>query len=147
VQVAAYSDRLYRNDGIQYLTKAADELLTEIRLPRPDGWRSSYRKLRRRGSFDFPVLGVAAAVRVEAGLVADARLVMTGVASAPLRLAASEGLLRGRLLDRLAIAEAGSAAAAVARPMDNTDFSFLWRKEMTARFVTGALEDVAFGLG
>ncbi|MEP7132582.1 MAG: FAD binding domain-containing protein, partial [Acidobacteriota bacterium] len=41
---------LYRNDGIHYVTKTPEELLTEIRVPAPDGWRASYRKLRRRGS-------------------------------------------------------------------------------------------------
>src|SRR5262245_32606036 len=80
---------LYREDGIRYLTTAPGELLTEIRIPRPDGWRASYRKLRRRGSFDFPVLGVGAAVRREAGAVAEARIVVTGVASAALRLGAA----------------------------------------------------------
>ena len=42
---------LYRNDGIAYLAKNPEELLTEIRLPARDAWRASYRKLRRRGSF------------------------------------------------------------------------------------------------
>ncbi len=102
---------LYRNDGIDYLTKRPDELLTEIRLRKPDGWRASYRKLRRRGAFDFPVLSVGAAVRREGDDVAQARLVLGGVASAPVRLAASEGLLLGRPLDEEAI-----RAAAERRP-------------------------------
>src|SRR5436305_737386 len=55
---------LYNNDGINYLNKSADELLTEIYLPPMDKQRAIYKKLRRRGSFDFPVLGVAAAVTV-----------------------------------------------------------------------------------
>jgi 4-hydroxybenzoyl-CoA reductase subunit beta len=133
---------LYRNDGIDYLTKSPDELLTEIRLPARTGWRASYRKLRRRGSFDFPVLSVGAAVRMEGADVAEARLVLGGVASSPLRLAASEQILVGRRLDQDAIAEAAAAAAGPSRPMDNTDFSFLWRKEMTRRFVGLALEDL-----
>src|SRR5215831_5683066 len=70
---------LYRNDGIAYLAKNPEELLTEIRLPARDGWRASYRKLRRRGSFDFPVLSVGAAARLEDGVVAEARLVLGGV--------------------------------------------------------------------
>src|SRR5712692_6911089 len=49
---------LYRNDGIDYLTRRPDEILTEVKLPASEGWRSSYWKLRRRGAFDFPVLGV-----------------------------------------------------------------------------------------
>lgn len=133
---------LYRNDGIAYTTKGPDELLTEVRLPTPDGWRGSYRKLRRRGSFDFPVLSVGAAVRREGESVAEARLVLGGVASAPLRLTRSEELLRGRPLDDRAIAEASEAAAGPSRPMDNTDFSFLWRKEMTKKYVEHALRDL-----
>src|SRR5258707_10826936 len=45
---------LYRNDGIHYLTRQPHEILTTIHLPRLDGWRSTYWKLRRRGAFDFP---------------------------------------------------------------------------------------------
>ena len=57
---------LYRNDGMDYLARKPDEILTEVALPNLDGWKSAYWKLRRRGSFDFPVLGVAAAVRTVA---------------------------------------------------------------------------------
>src|SRR5690242_928455 len=56
------ASELYNNDGINYLHKSADELLTEIYLPPMQNQRAVYKKLRRRGSFDFPVLGVAAAV-------------------------------------------------------------------------------------
>src|SRR3990167_9680565 len=64
---------LYNDDGIQYLTKRPDELLTEIHLPSTDGWRATYWKLRRRGSFDFPVLGVATRLRLAGdGTVEDA---------------------------------------------------------------------------
>ena len=55
--------RFYHNDGINYLTKQPDEILTAVRLPAPDGWDAVYHKLRRRGSFDFPVLGVATWVK------------------------------------------------------------------------------------
>jgi len=136
-------EQLYRNDGIDYLAKRPDELLTELRIPAPGSWRATYRKLRRRGAFDFPVLSVGAAVRREGEAVAEARLVLGGVASAPLRLTRSEELLRGRPLDEEAIGEASEAAAGPSRPMDNTDFSFLWRKEMTRRYVAAALRGLA----
>ena len=79
-------------------------------------------------------------MRSEGPRVAEARLVLGGVASAPLRLTASEQVLVGRPLDRETIAQAADAAAGPSRPMDNTDFSFLWRKEMTRKFVKMALE-------
>jgi len=133
---------LYRNDGIDSVTKRPDELLTRILLPKPNGWRASYRKLRRRGAFDFPVLSVGAAVWRDGPTVTTARLVLGGVASAPIRLSASEAALTGRALDEAAIADAAAAAAGPSRPMDNTDFSFLWRKEMTSKFVSLALHDL-----
>ena len=135
---------LYRNDGIHYLTKRPDELLTAIVVPARKGWRGAYRKLRRRGSFDFPVLSVGAALSQEAGRITDARLVLGGVASAPVRLTAAEELLRGRALDEDAISEAAEASAGPSRPMDNTDFGFLWRKQMTRRFVAAALRELAY---
>src|SRR6266852_5886400 len=52
---------LFRDDGMNPYTMEKDELLTEILLPPADGRRSVYLKLRRRGSFDFPILGVAVA--------------------------------------------------------------------------------------
>ena len=55
---------LYQNDGIHYATRKPDELLTKVTLDPAAGWKSCYWKLRRRGSFDFPVLSVAAAVRL-----------------------------------------------------------------------------------
>jgi 4-hydroxybenzoyl-CoA reductase subunit beta len=136
-------EELYANDGIHYLTKRHDELLTEIRVPAPGGWTASYRKLRRRGSFDFPVLSVGAAVRREGGVVAEARIVLGAVASAPVRATRAEELLVGSRLDVSAITAAAEASAGPSRPMDNTDFSFLWRKEMTKKWVAAALRDLA----
>lgn len=133
---------LYRNDGIDFTTKRPEELLTEVVLPPENGWRASYRKLRRRGSFDFPVLSVGAAVWRDGGLITSARLVLGGVASAPLRLSAAEEALVGRPLNERSIADAAAAAAGPSRPMDNTDFSFLWRKEMTSKFVSLALHEL-----
>ena len=133
---------LYRNDGIDYLTKRADELLIEVRVPAADGWTASYKKLRRRGAFDFPVLSVGAAVRRDGDSVIQARIVLGAVASAPVRAVRAEEVLAGRRFDVTAITEAAEAAAGPSRPMDNTDFSFLWRKEMTRKWVAGALTEL-----
>ncbi|HET7620166.1 MAG TPA: FAD binding domain-containing protein [Vicinamibacterales bacterium] len=134
---------LYQNDGIHYLTRRADELLTRVALPSSDGWRSTYWKLRRRGSFDFPVLSVAAAARVSPdGTVVDARIVFGAVASRPVAAPAAADVLKGRPLDDDAIAEAAEAASTVARPMDNTDFTLHWRKRVARDFVGYALREL-----
>ena len=88
------------------------------------------------------MLSAGAAVWREGGIVTAARLVLGGVASAPLRLRAAEAALIGRALDEASIADAAGAAAGPSRPMDNTDFSFLWRKSMTSRYVALALQDL-----
>jgi 4-hydroxybenzoyl-CoA reductase subunit beta len=135
-------EELYRNDGIHFLTKHPDELLIDIRVPAPDGWTASYKKLRRRGAFDFPVLSVGAAVRRDGDKVIQARIILGAVASAPVRASRAEEILAGRVLDVTSITEAAEAAAVPARPMDNTDFSFLWRKEMTKKWVAAALREL-----
>jgi 4-hydroxybenzoyl-CoA reductase subunit beta len=134
---------LYRNDGIHYLTRLPTEILTAIDVPRLDGWRSTYWKLRRRGSFDFPVLSVAAALKLAPdGSVEAARIVLGAVASQPVEAsAAAASLVGGRLTDG-AIAHASELAAVPARPMDNTDFTLAWRKNVTPDFVTYALREL-----
>ena len=88
---------LFRDDGIEYLNKRSNEILTAIHVPAQDGrWRASYRKLRRRESFDFPVLGVAAAARIVDGIVEEARIVITGAGSRPHDAAAAAALLVGK---------------------------------------------------
>src|SRR5436309_4740683 len=103
--------RLYANDGINYLTKHPAEILGEVRLPAPNGWDAVSLQLRRRGSFDFPVLGVAAWVKWgtgkgEGGSVAEARIVLGGVASQPQEVPTAGATLAGSDLSDEAIAAA-----------------------------------------
>ena len=133
---------LYKNDGIDYLARRPDEILTEVKLPQTEGWKSSYWKLRRRGAFDFPVLGVAAAVKTARdGTVEEARIALGAVASRPFLTKGGE-LLVGRKLGDDAIAEAGAKVASAAKPMDNTDLDLYWRKAVTAEFVGYALREI-----
>jgi 4-hydroxybenzoyl-CoA reductase subunit beta len=133
---------LYLNDGIDYLARKPDEILAEVRLPDGAGWKSSYWKLRRRGAFDFPVLGVAAAVRTAPdGTVEDARIVLGAVASRPVVTKGGDVLVGKRLTDE-AIAEAGTKVASRAKPLDNADLDIYWRKEVVASFVGYALREI-----
>jgi 4-hydroxybenzoyl-CoA reductase subunit beta len=131
---------LYKNDGIEYLSRRPDEILTEVRVPA--GWKSTYWKLRRRGSFDFPVLGVAAAAKINGGVVEEARIALGAVASRPFLVEKAGEFLKGKKLDDEVIAEAGRIAGSRAKPMDNTDLDLYWRKEVTAEFVGYALREL-----
>jgi len=134
--------RFYHNDGINYLTKQPDEILTAVRLPAPDGWDAVYHKLRRRGSFDFPVLGVAAWVKWDGEKVADARIVLGGVASYPQEVPEAAAALKDAALSDETIERAAEAAYRPSKPMDNTDFDLSWRKQMTQVYVKRALEQL-----
>jgi 4-hydroxybenzoyl-CoA reductase subunit beta len=142
---------LFHDDGIRYLTKRPDEILTEIHLPSPDAAdagdagggraRAVYRKLRRRDSFDFPVLGVAASARFAAdGTVQAARVIITGTGSRP--HAAAVDKLLGITIDDNVIREFAAGAARIAKPLDNTDFVHGWRKEMAKRLIADALREL-----
>lgn len=133
---------LYANDGMRYLTKEADEILTSIALPAPDGWRSAYWKLRRRGSFDFPVAAAAVAARLDGPRVIDVRIVLGAVASRPVAADRAMAELSGETLSDDAIAAAAITASEVAKPMDNTDFELVWRKKMVRSLVADALREV-----
>jgi 4-hydroxybenzoyl-CoA reductase subunit beta len=134
---------LYNNDGIDYIKRRPDEILAEVLLDSLHGWKSTYWKLRRRGSFDFPVLSVAAAARLSKdNVIEDARIVIGSAACRPLAATDAAKSLLGRPLDQQAIEEAATLAARIAKPLDNTDFDMTWRKRVTAEFVTYALREL-----
>jgi len=134
---------LFRDDGIQYLAKRPDEIVTEITLPAAAGWRSVYLKLRRRGSFDFPILGVAAAARLEGDVVREARIVLGAVASTPREAPKAAQALIGRRLTTETIEAVAEAAAGPAKPLDNTDLTHPYRKKVTRVYVARALARLA----
>jgi 4-hydroxybenzoyl-CoA reductase subunit beta len=134
---------LYNNDGLDYIKRKSDEILTEVLLDSSHGWKSTYWKLRRRGSFDFPVLSVAAAARVsDSGVVEEARIVIGSAASRPLVAVEAAKCLMGRPLNADSIAESAMLAARIAKPLDNTDFDMSWRKKVAGEFVTYALREL-----
>jgi 4-hydroxybenzoyl-CoA reductase subunit beta len=134
------AEALFQNDGIDYLSRSADEILTEVRVP--GGWKSTYWKLRRRGSFDFPILGVAAALKFSGDMIEEARLALGAVASRPFLVEKAGEFLKGKKLTDEVIAEAARLVANRAKPMDNTDMDLYWRKEVADDFAGYALREL-----
>jgi 4-hydroxybenzoyl-CoA reductase subunit beta len=130
------------DDGIDYLQKRRDEVLTELELPPGEGLRATYVKFRRRGAIDFPLLGVAAAVRTENGVCTEARIVLGAVATAPLPVPHAAEVLVGSSLEDDAIAEAAESATAAAKPMDALDLPPAYRKWMIGTHVARALREL-----
>lgn len=137
---------LYHDDGMAFLTKRPEELLVRVEVPPLGGARAAYRKLRRRGAFDFPVLGVAAWAAFDgAGRVSAARIVLGAAGSYPKPVPEAAAALVGGTLDDDQVDEAARLASRLAKPLDNTDFTIGWRKEMAAVHVRRALTELRAG--
>jgi len=137
---------LFLDDGIDYLAKRPEELLTEIHIPSESGaehCRSSFWKLRRRGSIDFAVVSVAAAVWFDGDRVTRASVYLGAVGSYPRSVEGLDELLVDRPLTEDRILEVSQAARRLATPMDNTDFKAQWRSVMAERYTQAALREIA----
>lgn len=141
-------DELYIDDGMHFLGKQQDEALKALLIPQQAlGGRNVYLKLRRRGSFDFPILGVAATMDIdERGECRDARVVLTAVASAPKVIPEATTLLQGRRVTKELIDAVADAAAKTAHPLDNADLDYWYRKRMAKVYTQRALAQLA-GIG
>ena len=117
----------------------AGEIVTAVLLPRPpQGLRSSYRKVRARGSWDFALAGVALALRFSEGKVAGARVVLSGAAPIPWRSTEAEDVITGQPLDESTIARAAAAAMKAARPLDHNEYKIDLFKGLLAEELTAA---------
>jgi len=94
------------------------EFVTEVMIPEPaSGLRTSYRKERDRGAWDFALAGVALAMRLDDGRVSEARVVLSGAAPIPWRSREAEQAIEGRQIDTAVAATAAEAAMRDARPL------------------------------
>jgi 4-hydroxybenzoyl-CoA reductase subunit beta len=98
--------------------------------------------LRRRGAFDFPVLGVGAAIRFDGDTVRAARIALGAVASRPFLVDKAAEFLAGKKLTDEVIEEAARLVASRAKPMDNTDLDLYWRKDVSMQFTAYALREL-----
>ena len=138
---------MYVDDGIDYLSKQPDEILTEVKVPGTSDsslCRSAFWKLRRRGSIDFSTMSVAVAVWMgDDEVVTRASMYLGAVGAAPMPVAEVASVLVGNKISEEAIDEIAHAAHKIARPMDNTDFAPSWRGKMTEQYVAAALREIA----
>ena len=118
------------------------ELITAIELP-PLDWAatSTYRKVRDRASYAFALVSVAAAVKLEGGIVQDVRLALGGVAHKPWRADKAEAVLRGQPATEAAFAAAAEAELADARPLKDNGFKI----ELARRTIVAVLGELTGG--
>ena len=130
----------YTGDGENYRKLLPGELVTRVFLPAESaGYRGVYRKLRVRGSLDYPLAGVAVVMKRSNGHVADARIAMTAVNPAPVLVCKAEELLRGRVVDEALAEAAGDLAARTAKPLTTSALTPEYRREMIRVFTKRAV--------
>jgi 4-hydroxybenzoyl-CoA reductase subunit beta len=130
----------YTNDGVAYRNLHPNELVTRVFLPESSAdYRGVYRKLRVRGSIDYPLAGIAVVMKRSNGHIADARVAVTAVNPAPLLVKGASELLAGKVVDE-ALAEAvGNLAAKTAKPLTTSALTPEYRREMIRVFTKRAV--------
>ena len=130
----------YTGMGDSYRNLQPNELLTRIFLPASSAdYRGVYRKLRIRGSIDYPLAGVAVAMKRSNGHVADARVAITAVNPAPYLVKGASEALAGKSVDESLAEIVGNLAAKTAKPLTTSALTPEYRREMIRVFTRRAV--------
>ena len=131
----------YTNVGDARMKLAKDEIVTRVFLhERMAGYDGIYQKLRLRGSIDYPLAGVAAALKKNAqGIIQDARIAITGVNPAPLLVSEARHALAGKALNDHVATVVGELAAKVAKPLTTSLLTPEYRRDMIRVFAKRAV--------
>jgi 4-hydroxybenzoyl-CoA reductase subunit beta len=130
----------YTGIGDAYRKLQSQELLTRVFLPGACAdYRGVYRKLRIRGSIDYPLAGVAVALKRSNGQVWDARLAITAVNPAPMLVKGARAILEGKSVDDKLAQAVGDLAAKTAKPLTTSALTPEYRREMIRVFTKRAV--------
>jgi len=130
----------YTGDGVAYRQLERNELVTRVFLPESCAdYSGVYRKLRVRGSIDYPLAGVAVVIRRSNGHVAEARVAVTAVNPAPLLVKGASELLAGKIVDEDLADAVGNLAAKTAKPLTTSALTPEYRREMIRVFTKRAV--------
>ena len=130
----------YTKLGDTYKKLERNQLVTRVFLPQASAdLRGSYFKLRIRGSIDYPLAGVAIALRRNNGHVEDARVAITAVNPAPMLVRGAHEALEGKALTEDLAAQIGELAARTAKPLTTSALTPEYRREMIRVFTKRAV--------
>ena len=107
------------------------EILTEVRVPKHTGWGARYEKFTRIAQ-QWSIVAVAATVRVDGGVIAQARVALTNMGSVPIRATATEQALVGVPVDASAIAAAVAGIAEGTRPPSDLNGDSDYRRHLAS---------------
>jgi 4-hydroxybenzoyl-CoA reductase subunit beta len=137
---------LYREDGRDHLALSAEDLLVAVHVPIDAGEapRSAYAKMRVRGAIDYPLAGVAVALRMADGLVGMLRIALTGTNSRPFLLAGTEAFA-GRTVDAACLRDIDRLVQKQVQPMRTTGTSAQYRRLAAAALACRTTQSLASG--
>ena len=121
-----------------------NEILTEIRVPKRSGWGAHYEKFVRV-AHQWPIVAVAAAVKVDGGTISEARVGLTNMGSTPLRARAVEEALVGQQATEDAVRTAAAAAAEGTHPPSDLNGDADYRKHLATVLTRRAVLAAAGG--
>jgi 4-hydroxybenzoyl-CoA reductase subunit beta len=134
----------YTGLGDTYRKLQPGELLTRVFLPESSAdYRGVYRKLRVRGSIDYPLAGVAVVMKRSNGHVADVQIALTAVNPAPVLVKGVQQLLRGKAVDDQLADAAAELAAKTAKPLTTSALTPEYRREMIRVFTKRVLLEIS----
>ena len=114
------------------------ELLTAIRIPATwAGAEFYFEKIRERQVWDFPLVNIAAALKVSNGTISESRVVVNAVAAHPMRLTAVEAAIAGKPRNEATATMAGNLAAQGARPLAHNGYKIPLVKNLVKRAIRG----------
>jgi aerobic carbon-monoxide dehydrogenase medium subunit len=122
-----------------------DELIVAVVVPAQGGWRAAYLKCTTRAAHDWPALGVAVSLDLDAGSVRDVSIVISAATEKPIRLSAAEAALRGGGTDDAALRRAGDAAAEEAQTISDGQGSAAYKRQLVRVYVRRALSAALTG--
>jgi len=125
---------IYQPDGAAYLLIDKDEILVAANVPANDGWTTGYGKVRVRNSIEFPLAGIAMALKRNGGTVQDLRVAVTGLDSEPLLLDGADALI-GRALDDAALEDLAGLLPKQIQPMTSTFTPPGYRRRVSANLI------------
>lgn len=122
---------LYAEDGAAHLCLAPDEMVTAVEFEGGTGVVAGYEKARQRDAIDFPLAGVAVALKRDGERLERIRVALTGTNSRPILLAGTDRL-KGQPLDEAALGALDRLVQKQVSPLRTTIAASHYRRQVAA---------------
>jgi 4-hydroxybenzoyl-CoA reductase subunit beta len=143
-QRSVHSSKFFTHDGITRNVKLPEEILTQISIPKTSlGLKAAYKKLRVRDNMDYPVMGVALALRLDGKTIEQMRIAVTGTGTTPFIYDEITSQFIGDQLTTDLIEHISNEVMEQVKPYRNVHFSPQYRKAMVGVYLQRLLTELS----